>query len=218
MLSPEEHIPQTGKIINDSQPREEQTQKEGGGKAEAWKEKTLDCPSSSEAWDAWVSFISTQKLRNTVRRTKVRIGFSKDPGKEEDDVRREIPGQQHHFKRPTFAARMIQTLGWNVGSRCRKCSIISMGPFSQLCFFSCPASFSSACSPLPDTKLMFNKNLWNKWGLEKGLGLSCLFHMSYNPRAIGRRGRPVVLNPGCMLKWPGELQTSLMPGSHVYRW
>ena len=76
-------------------------------------------------------------------------------------MRTEILGQQHRFKRPTFAARMSQALGWNVGSRCRKCSIISMGPFSQLCFFSCPVS-SSACSPLSDTKLMFNKNLWNK--------------------------------------------------------
>ena len=30
----------------------------------------------------------------------------------------------------------------------------------MLLFLSC---FSSACSPLPDPKLMFNKNLWNKW-------------------------------------------------------
>ena len=114
--------------------------KEGEGKVEERRGKTLDFPSSSEAWDAWGSFISTQKVRNTVRCTKARVGFSKGPRKEEDDVRTEIPGQQHCFKRPTFAARTSQALGWNVGSMCRKCGIISMGPFSQLCFFSCPAS------------------------------------------------------------------------------
>ena len=71
-------------------------------------------------------------------------------------------------------------------------------------------------------QFMGSQRVRHDWATElnwkKELGLSCLFHMSYIPRGIGRKGRPVVLNPGCMLKWPGELQTSLMPGFHTYRW
>lgn len=129
------------------------------------------------------------------------MGFSKGFGNMEDDVRTEIPGPRALHQKPTSQPGGIRPQSGMWGVCVGSSDFVSIDTFPSYTSFPVHCLLL-ACSPLSNIKSMFNKDLWNKRRLKKGLGLSCL---SYIPRGIGRKGRLEVVNLGCMLESPREL-------------